>query len=100
MCSTRLMRRFPARDRRWRCCSPDDASRGAVPFHEACGKCSYCRAGRSNLCDALEFLGMTHDGGYAQYVNVLNADLNCVPLPDAVSFDAANTTTSLSREML
>jgi propanol-preferring alcohol dehydrogenase len=63
--------------------------RVAVPFHEACGKCGYCRAGRSNLCDALEFLGISHDGGYAQYVNVLNADLNCVPLPDGVSFDAA-----------
>ncbi|HSC04902.1 MAG TPA: alcohol dehydrogenase catalytic domain-containing protein [Solirubrobacteraceae bacterium] len=63
--------------------------RVAVPFHEACGKCGYCRSGRTNLCDALEFLGISHDGGYAQYVNVLNADLNCVPLPDGVSFDAA-----------
>jgi propanol-preferring alcohol dehydrogenase len=63
--------------------------RVAVPFHEACGKCAYCRSGRTNLCDALEFLGMTHDGGYAEYVNVLNADVNCVPLPDAVPFDAA-----------
>jgi D-arabinose 1-dehydrogenase-like Zn-dependent alcohol dehydrogenase len=63
--------------------------RVAVPFHEACGKCSYCRAGRTNLCDALEFLGMTHDGGYAEYVRVINADLNCVSLPDGVSFDAA-----------
>jgi D-arabinose 1-dehydrogenase-like Zn-dependent alcohol dehydrogenase len=63
--------------------------RVAVPFHEACGKCGYCRAGRTNLCDALEFLGISHDGGYAQYVNVLNADVNCVPLPDGVSFDAA-----------
>ena len=32
---------------------------------------------------------MTHDGGQAQYVNVLNEDLNCVRLPDAVTFDAA-----------
>ena len=63
--------------------------RVAVPFHEACGHCGYCRMGRSNLCDALEFLGMTHDGGYAEYVNVLNADVNCVPLPEAVSFEAA-----------
>jgi D-arabinose 1-dehydrogenase-like Zn-dependent alcohol dehydrogenase len=63
--------------------------RVAVPFHEACGRCAYCRAGRSNLCDALEFLGMTHDGGYARYVRVINAELNCVPLPDAVAFDAA-----------
>ena len=63
--------------------------RVAVPFHEACGKCAYCRSGRTNLCDALEFLGMTHDGGYAEYVRVLNADLNCVPLPEGVAFDAA-----------
>jgi D-arabinose 1-dehydrogenase-like Zn-dependent alcohol dehydrogenase len=63
--------------------------RVAVPFHEACGRCFYCRVGRSNLCDALEFLGMTHDGGYAEYVNVLNAEVNCVPLPDGVSFEAA-----------
>ncbi len=63
--------------------------RVAVPFHEACGRCSYCRSGRTNLCDALEFLGMTHDGGYAEYVRVLNADLNCVPLPAEVSFEDA-----------
>lgn len=63
--------------------------RVAVPFHEACGTCPYCRSGRTNLCDALEFLGMTHDGGYAEYARVLNADLNCVRLPDEVSFDAA-----------
>jgi propanol-preferring alcohol dehydrogenase len=63
--------------------------RVAVPFHEACGSCRYCRAGRTNLCDALEFLGMTHDGGYAEFVRVVNADLNCIPLPDTVSNDAA-----------
>jgi D-arabinose 1-dehydrogenase-like Zn-dependent alcohol dehydrogenase len=63
--------------------------RVAVPFHEACGKCGYCRAGRTNLCDALEFLGMTHDGGYAEFVRVVNADLNCVTLPETVSYEAA-----------
>lgn len=63
--------------------------RVAVPFHEACGRCAYCRAGRTNLCDALQFLGMTHDGGYAEYVRVINADLNCVALPDEVTFEDA-----------
>jgi hypothetical protein len=29
------MRRLPARDRRWRFWSPEDASIGTVPFHEA-----------------------------------------------------------------
>jgi hypothetical protein len=35
ICSTRLIWRFPARDRRWRTWSPEEASIGAVPFHEA-----------------------------------------------------------------
>ena len=35
MCSTRLMRRFPARESRWRVWLPEDASSGAVPFQEA-----------------------------------------------------------------
>jgi hypothetical protein len=35
MCSTRLIWRFPARDRRWRTCSPEEAPIGAVPFDEA-----------------------------------------------------------------
>ena len=35
MCSARLMRRFPARESRWRFWSPEEASRGAVPFQEA-----------------------------------------------------------------
>jgi hypothetical protein len=35
MCSARLMRRLPARESRWRFCSPEEASMGAVPFQEA-----------------------------------------------------------------
>ncbi|MBE8520687.1 hypothetical protein ILP97_24905 [Amycolatopsis sp. H6(2020)] len=35
MCSVRLILRLPARDRRCRCCSPEDASNGAVPFQDA-----------------------------------------------------------------
>ncbi|NYF55643.1 hypothetical protein HDA35_001474 [Micromonospora purpureochromogenes] len=35
MCSARLMRRFPALESRCRFWSPDEASIGAVPFHEA-----------------------------------------------------------------
>jgi propanol-preferring alcohol dehydrogenase len=54
------------------------------PFHEACGRCRYCLTGRSNLCDALQFLGLTHDGGYARYAVIRNADFNCIRLPDAV----------------
>lgn len=32
-----------------------------------CGTCSYCRAGRENLCDNPLFTGYTRDGGYASH---------------------------------
>jgi D-arabinose 1-dehydrogenase-like Zn-dependent alcohol dehydrogenase len=58
--------------------------RVTTPFHESCGRCGYCLSGRSNLCDDMEFLGLTHDGGYAQYAAIRNADFNCVMLPDRI----------------
>lgn len=33
----------------------------------ACGRCSFCREGRENLCGAARFTGYDRDGGYAQY---------------------------------
>ncbi len=45
-----------------------------------CGRCSYCRAGQENLCDAARFTGYTLPGGYAEYVA---ADARfCFPIPD------------------
>jgi propanol-preferring alcohol dehydrogenase len=32
-----------------------------------CGRCSYCRSGRENLCDQPRFTGYTLDGGYAEF---------------------------------
>ena len=32
-----------------------------------CGECSYCTAGRENLCDRARFTGYHLDGGYAEY---------------------------------
>jgi hypothetical protein len=40
MCRTRLICRFPARDSRWRTWSPEEASRGAMPFQDAKWPCS------------------------------------------------------------
>jgi D-arabinose 1-dehydrogenase-like Zn-dependent alcohol dehydrogenase len=58
--------------------------RVTVPFHEGCGRCAWCRRGRTNLCDNLEFIGFTHDGGYAEYAVAYNADYNVIRLPDSV----------------
>ena len=32
-----------------------------------CGHCAACRAGRVNLCSSLEAIGVTRDGGFAEY---------------------------------
>jgi propanol-preferring alcohol dehydrogenase len=32
----------------------------------------------------MQFLGLTHDGGYARYAVIRNADFNCIHLPDSV----------------
>jgi propanol-preferring alcohol dehydrogenase len=44
-----------------------------------CGSCSYCCAGRENLCDRSRFTGYTLDGGYAEYT--LADQRFCFPLP-------------------
>jgi len=46
-----------------------------------CGHCSYCRAGRENLCDGARFTGYDLDGGYAEYT-VADARY-CFSLPAA-----------------
>jgi propanol-preferring alcohol dehydrogenase len=58
--------------------------RVTVPVHEGCRHCPYCKSARTNLCDNLQFIGFTHDGGYAEYAKILNADFNCIRLPDGV----------------
>src|SRR5271157_5975891 len=50
-----------------------------------CGKCGYCKAGRQNLCENLDQIGFTMDGGYAEYVKVPTKCL--VPLPKGISYE-------------
>lgn len=52
-----------------------------------CGRCGYCRAGRTNLCDSYFTLGLHTHGGFAEYV-VAPAKM-CQRVPDAVGDDAA-----------
>ena len=47
------------------------------------GTCSFCRAGRENLCDHPTYTGYTHQGGYAEYT-AARADFLSV-LPEELS---------------
>ena len=47
------------------------------------GQCSYCRAGRENLCDQARFTGYTIDGGYAEFT--VADERFCVPIPERYS---------------
>lgn len=58
--------------------------RVTIPFHEADGTCMECRAGYQNLCDHMIVAGVQRMGGWAQYVTVTAADLNCIRLPEGV----------------
>jgi L-iditol 2-dehydrogenase len=52
-----------------------------------CGQCSYCRNGRVHLCDHLQAIGVTRNGGMSQYCSV--PAMNCYRVPDRMSFEEA-----------
>jgi propanol-preferring alcohol dehydrogenase len=58
--------------------------RVTIPFHESDGTCPQCKAGYQNLCDHVIIGGVQRIGGWAQYVTVTAADLNCIRLPEGV----------------
>ena len=53
----------------------------------SCGACEKCLAGDDNLCKSYRIFGEMVDGGCAEYVKA--PALNCVPIPEGVSFEAA-----------
>ncbi len=59
--------------------------RVTIPFNLACGHCHHCSRGEQNICDNAAYPHfIPGSGGWAQYVRVPNANLNCVALPDGV----------------
>ncbi|HEY8498420.1 MAG TPA: alcohol dehydrogenase catalytic domain-containing protein [Limnochordales bacterium] len=67
-------------------------SRVAVAPNVGCGRCRACLQGLDNLCPAYEALGLTLDGGLAEYVRVPAVFVrrgNVVPLSEAIPDDAA-----------
>jgi (R,R)-butanediol dehydrogenase/meso-butanediol dehydrogenase/diacetyl reductase len=53
----------------------------------SCGRCLWCRQGRTNLCAEYRTLGLQVDGGLAEYVS--SPASICRPVPAACSDDAA-----------
>ncbi|WP_375103562.1 zinc-dependent alcohol dehydrogenase family protein [Paenibacillus sp. RS8] len=49
-----------------------------------CGNCYFCRNGKVHLCDNLQAVGVTRDGGMGEYCVVPAA--NCYLLPDEMSW--------------
>jgi D-arabinose 1-dehydrogenase-like Zn-dependent alcohol dehydrogenase len=68
---------------------PPQGTRVGVPWlYSACGHCKQCLVGDEILCANGQYVGMTRDGGYQQFM-LARADY-VTPLPDALSFtDAA-----------
>lgn len=52
-----------------------------------CGNCEFCRKGRVHLCNHLQAVGVTRDGGMAEYCAVPEA--NCYLIPDEMSMEEA-----------
>lgn len=63
--------------------------RVTAPFNHSCGTCEFCQSGHQNVCSAMTLPMFHYSGGFAQYTKVPNADVNCVRLPDALSFAEA-----------
>jgi alcohol dehydrogenase len=63
--------------------------RVTAPFACGCGACEFCRAGEAQVCPRQTQPGFTGPGSFAELVPVHAADLNVVPLPDAVDFVTA-----------
>ncbi|MFP4068116.1 MAG: zinc-dependent alcohol dehydrogenase family protein [Spirochaetota bacterium] len=49
-------------------------------YFDSCGRCTYCRSGRENLCEQFTATGRDADGGYAEYVVV--PERSAHPIPD------------------
>jgi propanol-preferring alcohol dehydrogenase len=60
---------------------------GMAWLYSTCGKCSYCRKGKENLCENAKFTGYHVNGGYAQYT-VIHEDF-AYPIPEKFSAEQA-----------
>jgi D-arabinose 1-dehydrogenase-like Zn-dependent alcohol dehydrogenase len=66
-----------------------EGDRVVSPFDHACGTCGLCLDGYQNVCANVTIPGAHYTGGFASHTKVAHADVNMVPLPDSLSFEAA-----------
>ena len=68
-----------------------EGQRVVVAPYLFCGNCEYCLSGNETMCIRGNIVGLSANGGYAEYVSVRAA--NVVPIPESVSYDAAAAVT-------
>jgi L-iditol 2-dehydrogenase len=49
-----------------------------------CGSCEFCRSDRAHLCDHLQAVGVTRDGGMGEFC--ITPAANCYKIPDPMSY--------------
>ena len=64
---------------------------------KACGECSYCKEGRSNLCEKSILFGIHTAGGFAEYISVPYKLLHRIP--DNMSYEDAALVEPLSNAL-
>jgi len=69
-------------------------TRVAVDPNMPCGTCRYCQIGRDNLCANYSAVGVTRDGGLAEFVAV--PAQSCYPVPQTFTTAAAGLVEPLS----
>jgi threonine dehydrogenase-like Zn-dependent dehydrogenase len=67
--------------------------RVAVYLAIGCGHCEFCLSGYRMLCPEIQVVGFDVDGGNADYLVV--PAVNCVKLPDEISFEAGAVMTDM-----
>jgi 2-desacetyl-2-hydroxyethyl bacteriochlorophyllide A dehydrogenase len=63
----------------------EKGDRVCVHYVVSCGHCLFCRTSRENFCEKYQMIGMTIDGGFAEYIAVPAS--NVLKLPAAVPFE-------------
>jgi NADPH:quinone reductase-like Zn-dependent oxidoreductase len=68
-----------------------EGQRVVVAPYLFCGSCEFCLTGEETVCIRGNIVGLSSNGGYAEYASVPAA--NVVPIPDGVSYDDAAAVT-------